>query len=87
MIDIAKLKKLRKGLKLSQNEISKKTEITLGYYSEIETGKKTASLKTTVAIARAMGVTVNDILPDEVINPPQPSEAAPEPPGAEQKTA
>jgi transcriptional regulator with XRE-family HTH domain len=88
MINIQKLKALRKSKRLTQTELSNGAGIAQNYYSSIETGKSTPALDTAVAIARELGATVNDLLVDPgCSNPPQPSEAVPESPGAERRTA
>ena len=73
MLDLQKIKELRKGLRLNQSNIANSCNIAEAYYSEIETGKKTPSLRTSVAIAKALGVSVNDLL----LNPTLPSAAEP----------
>jgi transcriptional regulator with XRE-family HTH domain len=88
MINVEKLKQLRKERHLLQSNIARMAGISGNYYSEIETGQRSPSLETTIALAHALGVTVNDILLDcGISNPPLPSETAPEPPGAERRTA
>ena len=73
MLDLQKIKELRKGLRLNQSNIADSCNIAEAYYSEIETGKKTPSLRTSVAIAKALGVSVNDLL----LNPTPPSAEEP----------
>ena len=41
MLDLQKIKELRKGLRLNQSNIADSCNIAEAYYSEIETGKKT----------------------------------------------
>jgi transcriptional regulator with XRE-family HTH domain len=73
VINIQKLKELRKSKRFTQTELSNKANIAQNYYSSIETGKSTPALDTAVAMAYALGVTVNDLLIDPgVPNPPQP---------------
>jgi transcriptional regulator with XRE-family HTH domain len=86
VIDIKKLRELRKCKDFTQEEVAKKSGIAANYFSQIETGKCTPALDTTLAIAKALEVTVNDLLLDAGANPPQPPVASPEAePGAETK--
>jgi putative transcriptional regulator len=89
IINIEKLKGLRKEKKFTQENISKMANITQNYFSAIETGKCTPALDTTITIARTLGVTVNDLLVDDTPNPPQPppSETTPEAEGAQAEPA
>lgn len=62
MIDITKLKRIRKEMKRTQVDIAKSCNIAEPYYSEIETGKKTPSLRTAVNLAKSLGVSVDQLL-------------------------
>lgn len=74
IIDIEKLKKLRKAAGMTQNDISNAANIAQNYYSQIETGKSQPALDTTLAIAKALGTNVNALLVDPgYLDPPQPS--------------
>jgi Predicted transcriptional regulators len=74
LVDIRKLKKLRKELNFRQVDISEKAHITAGYYSEIENGNRQPALDTLLAIAKALGTHVNNLLVDPgYLDPPQPS--------------
>jgi len=56
---------LRKWRRLTQEALAKKAAISQGYLSEIETGKKTGDLATLRAIAGALGVSLDDVTPDQ----------------------
>ncbi len=62
MIDTGKLKQIRKGLELTQTDVAKRCGIAEPYYSEIETGKKTPSLKIAIRLAKSLGITVDELL-------------------------
>jgi transcriptional regulator with XRE-family HTH domain len=64
MINFDKLKELRKERKLNLSAMAESVGIAIGFYSEVESGKKKVSLKTIIAMANVLGVTVNDLLTD-----------------------
>ena len=64
MIDVEKLKSIRKERNLKQYEVARLSSIVPSYYSEIENGNRTPALDTTIAIAKVLNVTVNDLLLD-----------------------
>ncbi|MDR3332126.1 MAG: helix-turn-helix domain-containing protein [Synergistaceae bacterium] len=76
MIDTVRLKQIRKKRKLIQKEVAQIVGIAGNYYSEIETGKRNPAVDTLVSIAKALGVTVNDLLIDCGATPPQPFDIA-----------
>ena len=49
-------------MKISQAELSELTNLTVGYISHIETGKKKASLEVLVRVSEALDVTVDRLL-------------------------
>ncbi|VTS07316.1 response regulator [Tuwongella immobilis] len=51
----------RKGLNLTLQELSAKTEVSLGYLSQIELGKNSASIETLYRISLALGVRMGDL--------------------------
>jgi len=53
---------LRKWRKMSQGELAKASGISQGFLSEIETGKKVGDVKTLRAIAKALGISLDDIV-------------------------
>jgi DNA-binding XRE family transcriptional regulator len=48
---------------LTQQELADKAGISKPYLSEIETGKRTGAAEVLAAIADALGVTVDDVMP------------------------
>lgn len=48
---------------LNMLELAGKADVAQGYISEIETGKKPGSIATMKALANALGVTVDDLIP------------------------
>jgi DNA-binding XRE family transcriptional regulator len=55
---------LRRWRKLTQQQLATKAGISQGYLSEVEAGKKTGDVATLRAIAAALGVGLEDVLPD-----------------------
>ena len=53
-----KIKTLRRGQKLTINEVSQRTQLTKSLISQIENGKSLPSLKSLLAITKALGTTV-----------------------------
>ena len=51
----------RKDLWLTQEELANKVNISRAYYSNLEAGKYTPSLKTANNLARALGRSVEDL--------------------------
>ena len=72
MIDVERLKNIRRERNYKQYEVARLSSIAPSYYSEIEGGNRTPALDTTIAIAKVLGVTVNDILLDCDENPQSP---------------
>lgn len=70
-----KIRLRRKELRLSQAEVAAKSMISLGYLSEIETGKKNPSLDTLREIASALSIPIENLISDKVQSCPK-SEAA-----------
>jgi len=56
-----KIKKLRKKAEMSQETLGKAAEISSAHMSAIETGGRNASTKVLVAIATALGTTINGL--------------------------
>ena len=52
----------RKQRSLTQEQLAEKVELTPGFISLIETGKKRASLETLLSVCRALNITTNDLL-------------------------
>ncbi|OGO17255.1 MAG: XRE family transcriptional regulator [Chloroflexi bacterium RBG_16_48_8] len=51
---------------LTQQELADKAGISKPYLSQIETGKRTGTAEVLAAIADALGVTVDDVMPVEI---------------------
>ncbi len=47
---------------LTQQQLAELVSIAVPYLSQIETGKRTPSLKTTSKLAKALGVDIDDII-------------------------
>ena len=63
-----KLRKVRKQQKLTQESLSKKANIHRTYYSMIESGKRTPSLKVAISIKKALNYKEDDIFEKISIN-------------------
>lgn len=57
------IKKYRKKLDLTQEQLADKVRVSTTHIGLIETGKRRVSLKTLQKIASVLGVRVNEILP------------------------
>ncbi|WP_330409107.1 helix-turn-helix transcriptional regulator [Clostridioides difficile] len=62
-IKIARIKK-----RLTQDTVSELINITPSHMSNIETGKSTVSLPTLIAIANTLGVSIDELLCDTILN-------------------
>ena len=51
---------------ITQQELAEGAGISKPYLSQIETGKRTGTAEVLAAIAQALGVTLNEILPGEI---------------------
>ena len=60
-----RIKKARKNLKLTQEVIAERTNISGQYWSMMETGRYGGSVNTYLQIATALGLTLNDLFYDE----------------------
>lgn len=58
-----KIQKLRKEIRLTQEELAEKLNISRTHIGHIEQGRKSPSLKLVEKIARVLGVKVKDIFP------------------------
>jgi transcriptional regulator with XRE-family HTH domain len=56
-----RIRELRKGLKLSQEQLSEKVDVDPRYISRIEQGKCFPSLETLESIARALNAEMRDV--------------------------
>jgi len=57
------IKKLRRGQKLTQEELANKVRVTPKYIQFIESGSRKPSLSLLQKLSRAFGVKVKDIFP------------------------
>lgn len=55
------IRERRKALSLTLSDMSKRTEISLGYLSQIELGKNSASIETLYKICLALGIKMADL--------------------------
>ena len=65
MLDRVKLKNLRKSKGIRQEDIAEYAEVTQNYYSQIETGGRTPSMKVLDKIAEYLEVNVSDLLNEQ----------------------
>lgn len=56
-----RIRELRKGLRMSQEQLSEKVDVDPRYISRIELGRCSPSLETLENIARALGVDMRDL--------------------------
>ncbi len=62
----ARIKYIRNQKGLSQEELAEFSDVSAVYISNVERGKKSASLKTVIAIANAMNVSTDSLLMDNL---------------------
>ena len=65
MLNRVKLKELRKSKGIRQEDIAEYAEVTQNYYSQIETGGRTPSMKVLDKIAEYLEVNVSDLLNEQ----------------------
>jgi transcriptional regulator with XRE-family HTH domain len=83
----ARLKTLREGAGLSQQDVAVKADLSLSLVAKMEQGKKAdPRASTLLALAGALGVPPGRLL-DDLFPPAPPEPAAQEPPAAEGQTA
>jgi transcriptional regulator with XRE-family HTH domain len=58
----AKIRKLRKAAGMSQAGLAKRARLTRVYVTRLEAGRQDPSLSTINALARALGVTVAELI-------------------------
>lgn len=64
----SRIRDLREQLHLSQADLANEVNVSVSYISHIENGKKQAALEIYVAIANALGVTLDELLYGNQIN-------------------
>lgn len=57
-----RIRRRRIELGLTQETVAEKINITLSFYSQIETGKRKASIKTFLNISQALAISIDHIL-------------------------
>lgn len=57
------IKTWREYRNLTQNDLAEKTGISIPYLSQLEAGKRRGSIQVISALAKAMNLTVDDLLP------------------------
>lgn len=57
-----RLKQLRKQRSISQQELSRISNVSNGFISELETGKKRPSLETAEKLSKALGVAITELI-------------------------
>jgi transcriptional regulator with XRE-family HTH domain len=65
----ARLRARREGLGWSQAELAEKIDISANYVSVLERGLKLPTLDTLLTLARALGVSVSDVLGEPQADP------------------
>jgi len=58
----AKLRRYREAIGLSQEKLGFEADVSMRFISLLETGKRQPSLTTMVALARALNVSLGDLL-------------------------
>ncbi len=66
-----RMRSVRTALKLTQAQVADQAGIDFSFYGQIERGKNIPSLKTLLAIARALNVEPAQLLPGKASNNPQ----------------
>lgn len=59
---------IRKNKKMSQYRLSKESGLSQPYIRDIESGAKSPTLRTLEKLAKALGITVNELISDETVN-------------------
>jgi transcriptional regulator with XRE-family HTH domain len=57
-----RVKRLRKSREMTQEQLARKADVSLGYIARLETGHHDPKLSTLVKLARALGVPVTKLL-------------------------
>lgn len=61
-INTTKLKALRKLKRFTQEELAKRAKMSKTYYSDIETGRVTGSIKVIARIAKALDTSIDELI-------------------------
>lgn len=65
---IARLARYREARKLSQNQLARITGIAQTTISAIERGEADPRLRTVIILSRALGVSIDELVQDEIAN-------------------
>ena len=60
------LKRIRKDMKLTQQEMADKIGISQSYYADIERERKNISLRVILNLASGLGISVTKLINDEI---------------------
>lgn len=60
------LKRIRKEMKLTQQEMAKKMDISRSYLCDLENRNKSISINTLLYIAKRLNISVNRLINDEI---------------------
>ncbi len=60
------LKRIRKEMKLTQQEMAKKMDISQSYLCDLENRNKSISINTLLYIAKRLNISVNRLINDEI---------------------
>ena len=60
------LKRIRKDMKLTQQEMADKIGISQSYYADIERDRKNISLRVILNLASGLGISVTKLINDEI---------------------
>ena len=60
------LKRIRKDMKLTQQEMADKIGISQSYYADIERDRKNISLRVILNLASGIGISVTKLINDEI---------------------
>jgi len=60
-----KLRKIRETNEISMRQLAEQISVSIPMICQLERGTKTVSIQTCQVLAKALGCTLNDLLPDE----------------------
>lgn len=63
------LRRLRTRYRITQRELARRAELCQAYVSQIERGKKNPTYEALRKLARALGVSVAELVQDESLDP------------------
>ena len=65
-----RIKEIRKQQKITQDQLAEMSNLTVGYISHVETGRKKASLSSLINISNALGITLDELLTGNQLHNP-----------------